>query len=314
MKFGWSLPSRGPLARREAVRTLTQKAEELGFDSVWVSDHVVLPTQSRSQYPYDRSGAFPGGAEQDYLEPLILLSYLAGCTERIALGTSVLIIPYRNPIVTAKMLATLDVLSQGRLILGAGVGWWEEEFQALGLDTYAERGACTDEYLQIFRILWTQDDPHFEGKFFRFSQIRFAPKPVQKPHIPIWIGGHSRAAIRRTARLGDAWHPIGLRPPANLLPPEMADKIQELRRLAQEYGRDPQEIAITFRCPLRFTDTADTTQLPFTGTAAKIQEDIRTYQALGVEHIVLDLTGDSLSERLEDMERFASTVRPAFVT
>ncbi len=312
MHFGWSLPSRGTLANRESVKVLTQKAEELGFDSIWVSDHVVLPTTSKSRYPYDQSGVLPGGADQDYLEPLILLTYLAGCTERIALGTSVLIVPYRNPVVTAKMLSTLDVLSQGRVILGVGVGWLEEEFQALGLTSYAERGAVTDEYLQIFRELWTKEDPEFHGPYYRFSNIKFAPKPLQKPHIPIWVGGHTGPALRRTARLGDAWHPIGLRPPVGLTPSELAAKVQELHRLTREAGRDPQEVRITFRAPIRFTDSEDTSQTPLTGTAKKIQADIRAYQEVGVEHMVFDVSANTVAERIAIMEQFASTVRPAF--
>ena len=151
MHFGFALPGRGPLAKPEIVLKLAQAADRFRYSSVFVTDHVVLPTTTRSVYPYHPSGQFPGGANQDYLEPLTLMSHLAAATKKIRLGTSVLVIPYRNPVVTAKMLATVDVLSGGRVILGAGVGWLEEEFVALGSPPFKERGRITEEYLRLMR-------------------------------------------------------------------------------------------------------------------------------------------------------------------
>src|SRR3989304_4390958 len=156
----------------------------------------------------------PGGSAQDYLEPLTLMSYRAAATKKIRLGTSVLIVPYRNPLVAAKMLATLDVLSGGRIILGAGVGWLPEGVAALGAPPFGERGRVTDEYIRLMRECWTKDRIDFQGAYYRVSDIVFLPKPVQKPAIPIWIGGHTEGALRRAGELGDGWHPIGLRPPA----------------------------------------------------------------------------------------------------
>jgi probable F420-dependent oxidoreductase len=202
----------GPTASPEALRKLTQQAEAVGFDAVWFADHIVIPRQVQSLYPYAADGASPFDPDQPFYEPLSVLNFLAGCTQRIRLGTHVLIIPYRHPVFTAKILATLDVLSGGRLMLGIGVGWMEEEFQALGVSTYAERGAVTNEYLRLFKELWTKDRPHFQGKYCQVWDIGFYPKPVQKPHPPIWIGGHSTPALRRAATLGDGWMPIGLRP------------------------------------------------------------------------------------------------------
>lgn len=163
--FGCSLPSRGPMSSPDALRSLAQRAEDLSFDSVWVSDHIILPRQVDSFYPYSPDGVPGFDPDQAYYEPIATLNFLAGCTQQVRLGTHVLIIPYRNPVLTAKMLSTLDVLSGGRVILGAGVGWMEEEFQALGLDTYRQRGAVTDEFLRLFKELWTKDEPEFQGAF-----------------------------------------------------------------------------------------------------------------------------------------------------
>ena len=230
--FGCSLPSRGAMASPDNLRDLAQRAEDLSFDHVWVSDHIIIPHEVSSFYPYAADGVAPFQRDNTYFEPLAALNFLAGCTTRVKLGTHVLILPYRNPVLTAKILATLDVLSGGRLILGAGVGWMEEEFQAMGLDTYAQRGEVTDEYIQIFKELWTSDDPEFHGKHYDISGAGFLPKPVQQPHPPIWIGGHTNPAIRRAATLGDGWMPIGLRPPAGLEPEEMAEKVARLRRIS----------------------------------------------------------------------------------
>ena len=205
--FGCSLPSRGAMASPDNLRSLAQRAEDLSFDHVWVSDHIIIPHEVSSFYPYAADGVAPFQRDNTYFEPLAALNFLAGCTTRVKLGTHVLILPYRNPVLTAKILATLDVLSGGRLILGAGVGWMEEEFQAMGLDTYAQRGEVTDEYIQIFKELWTSDDPEFHGKHYDISGAGFLPKPVQKPHPPIWIGGHTNPAIRRRRR----WEMAGCR-------------------------------------------------------------------------------------------------------
>ena len=203
MTMGCTLPSRGTAATPDNLRTLATRAEGLGFDHIWISDHIVLPTSVQSKYPYDPDGVAPFTANPSmaYWDPLATLAFLAACTNRVKLGTHVLVLPYRDPIVTAKTIATIDCISSGRVILGVGVGWMEEEFQALGLDTYADRGAVSDEYIAIFKELWTKDDPEFSGRYTQFSGIKFYPKPVQKPHVPIWVGGHTRAAMRRAANI-----------------------------------------------------------------------------------------------------------------
>ena len=240
VEFGFSLPGRGPLATPEQVLRLATRADELRYDSIFVTDHVVLPVSAaRSVYPYASSGQLPGGANQDYLDPLALLGWLAHATRRIRLGTSVLVLPYRNPLVTAKVLATIDRLSGGRLILGAGVGWLREEFEAVAAPPFEERGRVTDEYIRAFRELWSNERPSFQGKFVNFSNLIFLPKPVQKPGIPIWIGGHSKAALKRAGELGDGWHPIGGVPTIPLEPEDIKHDWQTMAEYATRAGRDP---------------------------------------------------------------------------
>jgi probable F420-dependent oxidoreductase len=309
MEFGFSLPSRGQAATMQNMRLLAQHVEALGLDSVWVSDHIIVPRRIDSFYPYDPEGRFPSAPDQAYYEPLTTLAFLAACTTRVQLGTSVLILPYRNALLTAKIVSTLDALSGGRVILGIGVGWMEEEFDALGLDTFHQRGEVSDEYIQVFRTLWTSELPHFTGQYVCFADIGFAPKPARQPHPPIWIGGHTPPAIRRAARLGDGWHPIGLRAPASLTPPEMREAVARLRDEASQAGRNPQDITISFRAPLAFADDGGTSRQPLTGSPAAIQDDIGRYADCGVSHMVFDIMTADVAEMQRVMERFARDVK-----
>tara|TARA_B100000378_G_scaffold278433_1_gene281625 strand:- start:215 stop:1144 length:930 start_codon:yes stop_codon:yes gene_type:complete len=304
------MPSRGDMASPENLRTLAQRAESLGFDSVWVSDHIILPRKVDSFYPYAADGVATFRPDEDYYDPLATLNFLAGCTQKIRLGTHVLILPYRNPVLTAKMLSTLDVLSGGRVILGAGVGWMEEEFQALGLDTYAQRGAVTDEYIQLFKELWTKDNPEFHGEHYQLSESGFKPKPVQKPHPPIWIGGHTNPAIRRAAKYGDGWMPIGLRPPAILEPEELAEKIARLRRLTVRAGRPEDAVSLCFSTGVTFDNSPGATRRMMSGRAEQIAADLRQYQDLGVRNFILGFPGDSVAALDEAMEQFSKQVMP----
>ena len=315
MEFGVSLPSRGPLAKPEIVLKMAAKAEALRYASVFVSDHIVLPVSAaRSVYPYSPTGQLPGGANQDYLEPLSMLAYLAQATTKVRLGTSVLVVPYRNPLTTAKMLATVDVLSRGRVILGAGVGWLREEFEAVAAPPFEERGRVTDEYLTLMRATWTTDPVAFDGRFFKVHDVHALPKPIQRGGIPIWIGGHTDSALRRAGMLGDAWHPIGMRPPAMLLPDEYAAKVKQLASYAQQAGRDPRSIALTFRAPMEVRgarEKAPGGDRPlFQGTAAEVIADVRRYQAIGVSHMVFDPVRPDVKAALASLERFAHDVRP----
>jgi probable F420-dependent oxidoreductase len=311
MDFGCVFPNRGPMATLTNLARFAERAETLGYDTVWFSDHIVIPTEVKSFYPYDPSGRMDVNPAEPYLEPLTVIGYVAGRTSRVRLGTSVLVLPYRNPVVTAKMLATLDVLSNGRMTLGAGVGWMEEEFRAIGLGTYPRRGAYSDECIRIFRELWTKDNPSFQGEFHRFSNIRCEPRPVQPGGIPIWVGGHTPQAVRRAARLGDGWQPLVQRPPADLPPAEMQEKIAQLRAFAREAGRDPQRITLAMGSAIQFTDgPAGGPRSLFTGAPAQIVEAIQRYQELGMQNFRCAFPSPSFDGLLQAMERFASEVRP----
>ena len=186
----------------------------------------------------------------------------------------------------------------------------EEEFQALGLDTYHERGAVTDEYIRLYKELWTNDRPEFEGKYYQLSGAGFQPKPVQKPHIPIWIGGHTGPAIRRAAKYGDGWMPIGLRPPAILEPEEFGGMVARLRRQTARAGREEDAVALCFSTNVAFDDASGPDRRMMTGVPEQIAADLRQYQDLGVRNFILSIPGDSASEMQENMDRFSSQVKP----
>ena len=300
MHFGVGLPHFRRLASTEAIVTVAQQAEALGFDSVWVSDHIVVP---RSAIP--RFG-------EVFFEPFTTLAYVAGKTQRIRLGTSVIILPYRHPLFMGKALATLDVLSGGRLIVGAAVGWLAEEFEALGIP-FTERGARSDEALRVMRTLWTEAEPRFEGRFFRFSGIKAEPKPLQKPHPPIWIGGNSPAAFRRAAEFAGAWHPSH-RPVE-----EIAAGARQFKALAKARGRDPKSLEIVARAPLRVITNGDAPEPRplLVGTPEQIVNDIGKYKEAGVTGFMFDtyygnpaVNDQDLKGVLATLEAFSQSVRP----
>ena len=309
MKFGISLINRGALATPENLIGITRRAEAHGFHCVTISDHIVVPQETTHNYPYHPEGRFPVADAHDYYEPLATLAFLVGATERIRIGTSVLILSYRNPVVTAKVCATADALSGGRVFLGVGTGWWEAEYRALGIPGhFAERGARTDEYMRIFRNLWTEERPEFSGDYYQYSNIDCSPKPAQKGGIPLLVGGHTRRALRRTAELGDGWHPIGLRAPAGLAPAELRTKRGELDRMCEARGRDPDEVPTVFRCPIRPGADRDG---PMTGATDRIVEDIAAYAAAGVQEIVWDVFYPTIAELHDTVDRIAEDIVPA---
>src|SRR5215470_8920105 len=241
MDFGFSIPPRGPMATPENIATLAQQGEAMGFGIIAVTDHIIFPTRIHSSYPGSVSGQYyaAGDSQGEYLEALALLSFLAGVTSSAKLLTAVMVIPNRPPILTAKTLATIDVLSKGRVIVGCGVGWMHEEFEALGSPPFEKRGAVGNEYIRAFRELWTQDNPTFEGTYCRFANVEFAPKPVQKPCPPIWTGGESPAALRRAGRLADGLYPF----PQNVhvplgTPEQFAAYATRIKHHAKETRRD----------------------------------------------------------------------------
>ncbi len=312
VRYGFYLPTRGNSATPDALEALVQRGEALGFHSVMIADHVVFPMTIASKYPYTLNGEFPG--QGDAFEQLTLAAFTAAKTRRLRLVTSVMILPHRNPVLTAKMLATIDVLSSGRLTVGVGVGWLREEFEALGAPSFERRGALSDEYLRIMKTLWTRSPASFEGEFYRFAPLRCLPHPVQKPHPPIWIGGHSPAALRRAARHGDGWHPVGATAAAPLAPPEFARALAELRRLTEAEGRDPSALTISFKAPIYDVTVGGGGpggRRPLAGTTAEIVEDIAAYVRLGVSELIFDFRSESPAESLERMEHFATVIKPA---
>ena len=220
-----------------------------------------------------------------------------------------MIVPYRNPLLAAKMLATLDVLSKGRLTLGVGVGWMEEEFVALDAPPFDQRGEVTNEYLQIFKELWTSDNPSFNGKHYQFSGIDFLPRPVQKPHPPIWVGGQSRRAMRRAAELGNGWHPVGAIPAAPLKPEDLAGDLVSLRRYAEAAGRDPGDLDVAIKAPLYDSSlSSGGDRRRFSGQPEQILQDIQTYADVGVTHTIFDLRSQDLNQTTDKMTWFAEEI------
>ena len=315
MKYGFTLPGRGQLSTPERLGIIARKGEVFGFDTLLTGDHILVPKNISSVYPYTEGGEFPGSGSGESMEQITLLSYIAGQTSKIRLVTSVLIVPHRNPLIAAKSLATLDVLSGGRLVVGVGVGWMREEFEALGLPPFEERGAVTDEYIRAFKVLWTEDDPHFEGKYISFDDISFLPKPVQKPHPPIWVGGESRPALRRTAELADGWYPLGSNPTFPMGTPEQLKAgLERLAGYARRFGRDPSTIETIYRTHQfeLLKQAAGPDRLPFVGDADQIAGDIRQYQDMGVTSMIWDFLRqtDDLDSMLGLMEDFSTQVWP----
>lgn len=313
MKFGFSIPTRGPLAKRAHVMEIARRGEALGFDYATVNDHIVIPRQIDSRYPYSRSGGWAGGRHGEALEQLTMLAFLAGVTERIGLLTAVMVVPYRSPVATARMLATADVLSEGRITVGCGVGWMKEEFEALDTQPFDERGRVTDEYIRVFKEIWTSETPEFDGAYSSFADISALPHPVQSPHPPVWIGGESAPALRRAVQLGDGWFPIGNNPrqPLNTIEKYRA-ACQRLHDLAEQAGRDPATLDLAYGANWPYggeaRKTEDGERLILTGADSAIVEDIASLAALGVGHVIVSLQAETLPETLDLMERFASEV------
>ena len=325
MKYGFTMPGRGPLATPERLGIIARKGEEFGFDALLTGDHILVPKNISSPYPYTEGGEFPGSSSGESMEQITLLSYIAGQTSKIRLVTSVLIVPHRNPLIAAKSLATLDVLSGGRLVVGVGVGWMREEFEALGLPPFEERGAVTDEYIRAFKVLWTEDSPQFEGKYISFDDITFLPKPVQKPHPPIWIGGGLMSAWR-TAKYGEcvvAFWP-GEDDARRVWIPKLADE-------GAKYGTDPKLTAFTFvyvsddeNDYARYTPhlekavsfeqpDVDYRKVTVSGSPEQCAERIHALHDAGVWHFVLEFQFhglESVTFGMRQMEKFAKEVGP----
>ena len=290
MEIGAHLPVYGAAATRDGLLLAARRLEALGYDSLWVSDHVVIPWEIRSRYPYNATGDFPLSPGTDFLEPLTALTLAAAVTTRVRLGTSVLVLPHRHPVLTAKMLATLDHLAPGRVVLGAGVGWMREEIELFGVP-YPRRGAWTDEAIRIMRACWRDDRVSFKGEFFSFEGLGCRPRPPGGT-IPIWIGGHTDRALRRVAALGDGWHAAFPTPTA------LGEGIARLREACQQAGRDPATLAISARLGLSARRPAD-----------DLLAELRALRDLGVAHVILETRMRDVAEMTATYERFATDVR-----
>jgi len=237
MKFGLAFANVGPFVEPDEAVALAQAAEAAGFESMWTVDHVVVPAGYQSKYPYDPSGKLPSGEATVFPDPLIWLAYVAARTSTLRLGTGILIVPQRNPLVLAKELATLDYLSGGRMILGAGIGWLEEEFEALGVP-FAGRGQRTEDAIGAMRALWSQEHPNYESSTTTFCNCFLRPQPPSGT-IPVHVGGHSKAAAQRAGRIGDGFFPFGV------TRDDMVSLVNIMRQSAEEAGRDPATVEVT---------------------------------------------------------------------
>lgn len=286
MDYGIVLPHFSSFAHEDPANRIlaaATAAEDLGYSTVWVADHVIFPSKIPGGYAFN--------PEDPFLDPLTVLAALAYKTSRIKLGTAVLILPYRHPLAVAKALATIDVLSGGRTVVGVGAGWLEQEFTALGT-SIKERGARTDETMDIFKAVWTQETPQFSGKHFQFADIKFIPKPVQKPYPPILVGGMSKGALRRVARRGDGWIAMGKGPD------DVKEPLETLRELTTKEGRDPDDLRICM--------------LPLGAPSVdQLIQDIPRYADLGIHHVYLSFRAwtDEFSTLMELMEHFAREVK-----
>jgi probable F420-dependent oxidoreductase len=238
MKFAVSGVGSGSTARPELLVQVAQKAEALGFESAWIPEHLAVPVTITSRYPYSADGKFPGGPGAALHDPFVALGFVAASTKTIKLGTGVFVLPLRNPLAVAKAAASVDVLSQGRLLFGIGIGWCEDEFNAVGM-SFKDRAARSRESIAMLKALWADETPQFSGRFHSFAPVGFNPKPIQKPHPPIIFGGESRPALKRVAELGDGW--FGFRYTPESLKPQLA----LLKELTEKAGRKFSQLEIT---------------------------------------------------------------------
>lgn len=309
MDFGLHIGTRGAAGTPDGLQAIARRAEAAGLATLGINDHVVVAGAVASRYPYSDSGAWPAADTGECLEQLMAIAHVAAVTERIRLLTSVMVLPHRQPVLAAKMLATADVLSRGRLTVGVGIGWMAEEMAALQAPPHAARARASAEYIAAFRALWTRERPRFSGEFVSFDDLLFAPKPVQKPHPPIWVGGEGAPARRRAGALGDGWYPVIANPRRPLDTPEAyAAGLADARRHAAEAGRDPAALDAALFAPWYRLGGARTR--PFTGAARDIAADARAYRDAGARHLIVGFESDDLAASLARIDAFAGEVVP----
>ncbi len=301
MRIGITLPSMGRSANRKNIIKAAQRAEELGYNTLWVADRLLYPVNPRTPYEPTPDGSLPEFYKY-VLDPLETLTFVSANTNRIGLGTSVLDIPFYNPVILARRLTTLDVLSSGRLRVGFGLGWSEDEFEAAGA-SLKERGARANEFIQILKAIWTNDPVEFQGKYYKVPKSIIMPKPIQKPHPPIYLAAFVPAALKRAATLANGWLPVGIPLEA------MAQMVAQFKQMAREAGRDVSKLEVVFGSGASITSKPLGKDRPtLTGSLDQIKEDIDRVQNLGVDELVFTVidnqeTIDNLLSLMTDLRR-----------
>ena len=283
MRLGFALGNIGPIGTAEAVSKIAQRAEALGYDSVWTVDRLLYPVKPQTPYPVTPDGHLPEGYKH-VLDPLDALTYAAALTRKIGLGTSVLDIPFYNPVTLARRLSTIDVLSSGRLRVGLGLGWSQDEMDAAGADMKV-RGARAEEFLQVLKAIWTTNPAEFQGKFFKLPKSYIEPKPVQKPHPPIYLAAFAPAALNRLARLADGWNPVAI-------PLEgMKQMFAGIQQMAKAAGRDPASLKMVVRGHLHISEKPlRNERFIFSGSREQIKEDVAALRGIGAHELFFDPT------------------------
>ena len=308
VEFGVSLPTIG-MDDPAAIRLVAEQAELSGLDSVWAADHIVLPTRHTSTYPYSAAGEFLIAPGLPFLDQFTTLSYVAGFTKKVKLGTAVTLLPLRHPLAVAKTVATLDVLSGGRSILGVAAGWLREEFEALNLD-FADRGPTLDESLEVMKAAWTEKVIRFKGRLFDIQDVESYPHPTQQPHPPIWVGGHTKPVIRRAARHGTAWFP----PLFGTTPESLAAAHRNLNERAAEYGRGDGAVSLSLRVLVDLRDQPDIAgaakRNALVGEPDRIAQELADYADVGVSHFVFLPQARSLTDVQRTIDVLAQQVIP----
>lgn len=305
--FGLDVGIYGSMATPEIILELAQLAEERGFDSIWVADHVAFPVKFDSQYPYAAKGEFPSRLDDPLMEPITVLGVLAGATRRVKLGTAVLVMPYRNPLLQARMLVTLDQFSGGRIVLGAGVGWLEEEFEALDFHRFKQRGRATDEAIEIFKAIAGGGEVGYEGEIYKFKPVFSSPGSVQRPHPPVMIGGVTDAALRRVVRHGNGWLGVAMGPG------KLPERLAKLKSLAEEAGRPFSEIALDFKVFVNIGEPKRSKfddREPGTGTQDQIIDDLKRIREMGFGRITVRSRAGTLAEMRRQLDRFVTDIAP----
>lgn len=278
MRVGISLPQLGPQASPENLVKVARRAEELGYDSVWVLERLLWPLAPREPYPAAADGRLPE-TYQTVLDPIETLTFVAAHTTKVQLGTSVLVLPYHSPIQLARRLASLDVLSNGRVVVGVGAGWSRDEFEAAGTP-FERRGARCDEFLRAMIELWTKDPVKFDGEFYHIPESMVGPKPVQKPHPPIYVAGFGQYTFDRAAKFGDGWNPAGI-----MSFEALEGMINQFRQTTERAGRDSMEVVLRAFTML-FREPAGSGRSPMTGSADQVREDTARLRDIGVTHLI----------------------------